>query len=275
MKKNIHESTVNDFGMEWKSYDQSCLNSKELEGIFGQYFSIFPWHLVSSDSIGFDLGCGSGRWAKLVSPKVGTLHCIDPSSAIYIAAKNLTNHSNCQCHHAGLDDLPLKDGSMDFGYSLGVLHHVPNTQSGITVCVNKLKVGAPFLLYLYYRFDNKPIWFRYIWSVSNALRKIISHLPFVLKLVITKLIALTVYLPLARISKILDNHDWNVNHIPLSQYRDLSFYTMQTDALDRFGTKLEQRFTKDEIRTMMECAGLVDIRFSENAPFWCAVGIKK
>jgi hypothetical protein len=50
---------------------------------------------------------------------------------------------------------------------------------------------------------------------------------------------------------------------------------MRTDALDRFGTKLEQRFTKKEIETMMVESGLKDIKFSDNAPFYCAVGIKE
>ena len=49
---------------------------------------------------------------------------------------------------------------------------------------------------------------------------------------------------------------------------------MRTDALDRFGTRLERRFTKDEIRAMMEYAGLENIRFSETS-FWTAVGYKK
>ena len=50
---------------------------------------------------------------------------------------------------------------------------------------------------------------------------------------------------------------------------------MKTDALDRFGTKLEQRFTKNEIFTMMKDCGLTNIKFSDKVPFWVAVGIKK
>ena len=51
---------------------------------------------------------------------------------------------------------------------------------------------------------------------------------------------------------------------------------MRTDALDRFGTKLEHRFTKNEIKEMMKASGLEDIIFDEqNAPYWCAVGYKK
>jgi hypothetical protein len=50
---------------------------------------------------------------------------------------------------------------------------------------------------------------------------------------------------------------------------------MRTDALDRFGTRLEQRFTRVEIKKTMEFAGLVNIKFSEEIPFWCAVGYAK
>ena len=52
------------------------------------------------------------------------------------------------------------------------------------------------------------------------------------------------------------------------------FYSLRTDALDRFGTKLEQRFTKSEIEEMMIKSGLSMIKFSKHAPFYCAVGIK-
>ena len=50
---------------------------------------------------------------------------------------------------------------------------------------------------------------------------------------------------------------------------------METDSLDRFGTKLEQRFTKNEIYKMMKKSGLTDIKFSKNSPYWVAVGVKK
>ena len=50
---------------------------------------------------------------------------------------------------------------------------------------------------------------------------------------------------------------------------------MRTDSLDRFCTQLEQRFTKLEIEEMMITAGLVEIKFNNTVPFWCAVGIKK
>ena len=50
---------------------------------------------------------------------------------------------------------------------------------------------------------------------------------------------------------------------------------MRTDSRDRFGTNLEKRFSKSEIKVMLEKSGLYKIKFSEKAPFWCAIGYKK
>ncbi len=66
----------------------------------------------------------------------------------------------------------------------------------------------------------------------------------------------------------------NVDNMSLPAYRDKSLYTLRTDALDRFGTRLEQRFSKQQIKTMMTRSGLEKIRFSDQEPYWCAVGYK-
>jgi len=84
-----------------------------------------------------------------------------------------------------------------------------------------------------------------------------------------------VYLPLATLSRLMERLGMKVLSVPLSYYRNHSFYTMRTDARDRFGTPLEQRFTRKQITDMMESAGLVNVRFSDAAPYWCAVGVKK
>jgi SAM-dependent methyltransferase len=226
--------------------------------------------------VGFDLGCGSGRWGKFVAPRVAKLHCIDPSpKALEVARRNLRHLPNCDFHLAAVDEIPLSDASMDFGYALGVLHHVPDTEAGIRSCVAKLKPGAPLLLYLYYAFDNRPLWFRYIWRVSDVLRRGISRLPSKPRVGLTEMIAAVVYWPLARFSAVAERLGFDVDAFPLSFYRRHTFYTMRTDALDRFGTRLEQRFTATQIRRMMERAGLVDIRLHDGEPYWCAVGFKR
>jgi SAM-dependent methyltransferase len=272
--KNIDEKTIASFGDEWSRFDQTGMSNDEAYMVFKEYFSVFPWDALPSDAEGFDMGCGSGRWARWVSPKVGKLHCIDPSNAIEIARANLSAHRNVSFHPASVDSQCLPPNSQDFGYSLGVLHHVPDTAAAISSCVDLLKPGAPLLLYLYYAFDNRPWWFRAIWRASDLGRQLIYRLPPAIKNLTTDAIASIVYMPLAVLSSLMERLGFNVGSIPLSYYRKHSFYTMRTDARDRFGTPLEQRFTRHQIGEMMECAGLVNVCFSDAAPYWCAIGYK-
>jgi hypothetical protein len=169
----------------------------------------------------------------------------------------------------------LPKASQDFGYSLGVLHHIPDTEAALNACVALLKPGAPFLVYLYYRFDNRPLWFRIIWRASEVLRAVVSKLPARIKSLLTDALALLVYLPLARLARLAERLGLETRNFPLQFYRHASFYTMRTDSRDRFGTPLEQRFTRAEIAAMMQRAGCGDLVFSETEPYWCVVGIKK
>ena len=186
----------------------------------------------------------------------------------------MVDFENISYHNASADTVDLPAESQDFGYSLGVLHHVPDTDAAIASCVRLLKPGAPLLLYLYYKLENRPWWFRVIWGASDLIRKLVILLPPRLKHIVTDCIAALVYFPLARGSRIINYLGFNVYNIPLSYYKDNTFYTMRTDARDRFGTPLEKRFSKDEMRESMERSGLERIIFSDSAPFWCAVGFK-
>src|SRR5438046_10695590 len=119
---NVDRRVVQGFGEEWSRFDQSQLSSEDFSRMFAAYFHLFPWNMLPASAQGFDLGCGSGRWAKGVAPRIGRLHCIDPSkAALVVAQRNLSEFGNCTFHEAGVENIRLPDGSMDFGYSLGVL----------------------------------------------------------------------------------------------------------------------------------------------------------
>lgn len=271
---NIDKNTVDGFGEEWQRFDQSELSNHDKERIFSDYFSLFPWDQLPQHAVGADIGCGSGRWAQLVAPRVGVLHCVDPSQALDVARRNLSGMDNVRFSQASVDSLPFSDKSLDFAYSLGVLHHVPDTAAAICSIATKLKSQAPFLMYLYYAFDNRPYWFRLLWRSSDILRRVISKMPSPLRYLVSQALAVMIYWPLARMAKILGQLGCLPTNWPLAYYRDKAFYVMRTDALDRFGTLLEHRFTKSQIQTMLEAAGFKDVRFSDRQPFWCALAIR-
>jgi ubiquinone/menaquinone biosynthesis C-methylase UbiE len=277
MTENVDHKAVDSFGAEWTKYDQSALSQTELSVAFDQYFSLLDWSSVTApDCFVMDVGCGSGRWAEFVAPRVGKLDLVDPSAlALEVARQKLSAFDNCSFFQTTTQNLPGNDNSYDLVYSLGVLHHIPDTYSGIQDCIKKLKPGAPLLLYLYYRFDNRPAWFAKVWKVSDIIRKGIARLPFVLKYPLSAIIATLVYWPLARLSLVAEKSlRRNVSSWPLSYYRESPFYRMRTDSLDRFGTRLEHRFTRAEIEMMLTRAGLVNIKFRESEPFWCVIGYK-
>src|SRR5690242_9639502 len=276
--ENADPTVTTGFGREWSTFTQGTddLSPAERERLFGEYFRVFPWQDLPAGAEGLDAGCGSGRWALSASQRVGRLHALDASAdALAVARRNLADCPNVTFHHASVGDIPLAGDSLDFAYSLGVLHHVPDTTGAIRHIASKLKPGAPFLVYLYYALDNRPLWFRALWRSTDAVRAVISRLPPSLKLLTSQFIAATVYWPIARICALLGRLGIPTRAIPLEAYKDRSFYTMRTDAYDRFCTSLEKRFSRVEIQQMLEDAGFERIVFSDQVPFWCAVGRKR
>lgn len=272
---NLDVQTVRGFGDEWSRFTQEQLGADVREQIFSDYFSLFDWAALPPDAVGADIGCGSGRWAQVVAPRVGHLVLVDASpEALEVAKSNLGNVPNASFLNASVGALPIDDASLDFAYSLGVLHHVPDTAAAIAAVAAKLKKGAPFLIYLYYAFDNRGFAYRALWRVSDGIRRVVSRLPHSLRYLVSQALAAFVYWPLARTALLLERLRVLPGAWPLAYYRDKPFYVLRTDALDRFGTRLEQRFTRDEIRSMLADAGFDDICFSDQAPYWCAIGIK-
>lgn len=275
--KNLDEPTVEGFGEEWAHFDQSKLTDTEREKIFQDYFGLFPWHLLpASGAVGLDAGCGSGRWGQIVASKVKKLYLLDASlKALSVARNNLSNYSNVTFIHKPIEEDMLPEASLDFAYSLGVLHHLPDPQLALSAIAKTLKPGAPLLVYLYYDFDNRPFYYKWLWKISDMFRWLICRSPFSIRLFFCNVIAGIIYWPFARMSLVLERLLGKTPvHWPLEYYKNESFYTMRTDALDRFGTRLETRFSKNKIQNLLEKAGFEKIVFSEAPPYWCAVGLK-
>jgi ubiquinone/menaquinone biosynthesis C-methylase UbiE len=272
----LDRETVESFGAQWRTFDQSGMPTAELEERFGEYFHLFPWDDLPADAEGCDLGCGTGRWATVVARRVARLHCIDPSAeALDVARRNLSALDNCEFHEAGIEELPLENGSMDFAYCLGVLHHLSSPERGLQACVDVLKPGGPMLVYVYYALEFRPRWYRAIFRGADLLRRAMYRLPERLKLAASGLIAVLVYWPLSRFARLAERLGADAANFPLYYYRRRSLYTLRTDARDRFGTPVEQRFTREELEPLMRKAGLERIKFSSLPPYWCAVGYRK
>lgn len=273
-ERNIDIKVVEAFGEEWTKF--SDFSEEEIKKIGDEYFDIFPPTLLQTNSKILDVGCGTGRWTKYLSDKVGMIDAVDPSKAIFSADELLKNCKNVRLSRATSGTLPFKDETYDMVMSIGVLHHIPDTLKAMKDCVQKVKPGGYFYTYLYYSLDNRGFFYKALFSFTDILRKIISRLPSGLKKFTCDIIAVVFYMPFILLAKFLAKIGLKktAEKIPLSYYKNKSFFIIRNDALDRFGTRLEQRFSRAQITTMLQSCGLHQIQFSPNAPYWHVIAKK-
>ena len=277
---NIDSEVVDHFGKEWAKYNYlGGIASEALDNQFKAY--VQPIDLLKFDkqtSIAADFGAGSGRWTERLEPYFKKIYAVEPSlSAVNVMVEKFALEPKIDVLNENVEDNSIPENSLDLAISLGVLHHIPDTSKAILDISKKIKHGGTFLCYLYYKVENKPIYYRFIFGIVNIFRYLISRLPHSIRMILAKVIALVVYLPLARLSRFQLNRGRDISNIPLHHYAEMPFVMLENDALDRFGTRLEQRFNKEEIASMLIDANfdLSTLSFSDDEPFWTFAVQKK
>ena len=271
--ENLDQGVIDSFGHEWAAFDYTETETAEaLDAQFAAYCA--PIDLSQFDpetSVAGDFGAGSGRWSSRLAPYFSRVYALEPSDGASTVLKTKfaggTKIVVLQ-ETVGVNSIPAQ--SLDLAMSLGVLHHIPDTGLAIKDVSRSIKPGGFFLCYLYYDLENKSMYYKMIFRGVNLVRKVISGRPQPFKRLSATIIAAVVYWPLARLSKLLKKLGVDTSNIPLHHYADMPFVMLANDALDRFGTSLEQRFSRAEITEMLRAADfdLTTLKFSKAEPFW-------
>ena len=246
---NIDSEVVDHFGKEWAKYNYlDGIASEALDNQFEAY--VQPIDLLMFDK---------------------KIYAVEPSlSAVNVMTKKFAREPKIEVLNENVEENSIPENSLDLAISLGVLHHIPDTSKAILDISKKIKNGGTFLCYLYYKVENKPFYYRALFQIVSMFRYLISRLPHSIRMMLAKVIALFVYLPLAKFSQFQLNKGRDISNIPLHHYAEMPFVMLENDALDRFGTRLEQRFNKEEIASMLIGANfdLSTLRYSDREPFW-------
>lgn len=240
------------FGYEWTHFNNPEPSGEEN---FNDYFAGFDLTSLR-DAVVLDGGCGMGRHARLVAPHAKAVVAMDFSAAIEQAARNTAHLANVQCVQGDLTRLPFRNGAFDVAYSLGVLHHLADTEAALRGLVSKVRPGGRVRIYLYWKRSGLS---GALLALVTAARRVTTRLPFpVLKFLcwlLSLFLFVLVVLPY-RLGTALGMH---LGSLPLFVYSKYPFNVLYNDQFDRFSAPIEKRYTRDEVRALMASVGLVDI----------------
>ena len=166
-------SYADSFGFQWTTFQRTQLDEgvrSESEETFSQKTGLIPSDLDGKDVL--DVGCGMGRFADVACRWGARLVvALDLSRAVDAARQNLSGHDAASVIQADAADPPLAHGSFDIVFSIGVLHHTPNTARSLAAVSKLVKPGGILAVWLY------PRSLRVKHAGSEVLRPITSRMP--------------------------------------------------------------------------------------------------
>lgn len=139
---------VDNFGYEWKKH-----NRTQVEDIFDALDTFMAktglWYGDLHGKRVLDAGCGAGRFTQVVARLGAEVVGVDLSDAAQVAKENMKQYDNVEIVQADINDLPFPDGSFDVIFSIGVLHHTPNTKQAFNSLYRLLKPGGIMAIWVY------------------------------------------------------------------------------------------------------------------------------
>lgn len=191
-----------------------------------------------------DAGVGAGRFAEVVSRWGGEVIGIDLSFAVDAAHRNIGKRENVHIVQADILHLPFRPGTFDHIYSIGVLHHTPDTKKAFASLVPYVKRGGCLAVYVY---ENSPLhkygdkWRRYTTRMKTKTLYYLSSL------------AIPAYYPF-RVPLIGPRLQY---WFPISMHA--SHRVRWLDTFDWYAPAFQWKHSVEEVRSWYEEYGFVDI----------------
>lgn len=241
------EHYAGSFGYQWNRFSKTQLDSANGSTRSRDTFvEKTGWKLedLRGKSV-LDAGCGMGRFAEIAANAGADVHAIDLSLAVEAAAANLGARPNVSFYQADIFNLPFAEGSFDYIYSLGVLHHTPDTRRAFLGLTRLLKPGGRITIWVYARR-------RFMYNGSEILRPLTSRLPKPLLLSLCR-----VAVPLYHIHRIPALGVVSGAILPTSRDPDPAWRWL--DTFDWYSPTYQWKHTHEEVRGWFAEAGLSEI----------------
>ncbi|HEY59643.1 MAG TPA: methyltransferase domain-containing protein [Anaerolineae bacterium] len=258
--------TIKDFGDQWKLFQNNT-------GFYASIdlFEDFCGPLLDiSDVKGkrvLDVGSGTGRIVNmLLDSGAKSVVAVEPSDAFQLLKKNTEERSDkVKYFNLPGESIP-KEIEVDYAFSVGVLHHIPNPLPTVKRVYEILKPNGKFIIWLYGREGNEI----YL-KIIKPIKRITSTIPDFL------LIGLAFFLNILATFYISAGKFVN---LPLQDYINkifskLSWKNRQMIIFDQLNPAYAKYYSQEEAERLLQHAGFINVRFHHRHGYsWTVIGIK-
>ena len=261
---NIPAGTVDDFSEQWTKYfhNEGWFASEELLADV-----LAP--LVSLDELAgcavAEIGCGNGRFLPTFAKHARQVYGIEPGDGVENARSFCKAVKNVEVIRADVYALPHIE-PLDHAFSIGVVHHLPDPDLAMKNIVGLVKPGGRVTIWVYGHEGNEL----YL-KTFGAVRTVTTKIPHAaLHAFSTALVPpLRAYIAACRVAP-----------LPMREYmrtvlRPLDWKNLRVNIYDQLNPRIAFYWTHDEVKSLMERAGLVDVQLHHRHGYsWTATGTK-
>jgi len=251
------------FGFQWREWKETQIDRLAGHRLStGRFFYDTGWDPSwLNGKLVLDAGCGAGRFADVAAAHGARVIACDISDAVDACREVTAVHGDkVECVQASLFDLPLREGSFDAVYCIGVIQHTPDPEAVITGLPRFLKPAGR----LAYNFYEEGLW-RRLQIVKYALRLVTPHLPVPWTLALSKSLV-AVFFPLTRFLSPIRKVRILNHFIPIAAVheptlnRDQQYAWTLLDTFDWYGARYEKRQNHARVAETLRDKGLLDVK---------------
>lgn len=255
-RERLQERTRRSFGYQWTVFGKM---GEQFREDFLNYI-----HPISPDFFagrrGLDAGCGFGRHlyhaARFGAQMVG----LDFSRAIFRAGQIAGHLPGVALVQGDLQRPPMRAGSFDFVYSIGVLHHLPDPEAGFLALLPLVRPGGAIFIWVYSKSR----------ATTNALLEMVRMLTSRLPLGLTRVLSLAgavvdwcrFIAPYRLARRVLGSCIDRFVFARVRLYSRYPFQVVYADWFDRLSAPVRHYDDAADLVGWAERAGLTNVRIS-------------
>jgi SAM-dependent methyltransferase len=257
------ENYASSFGYQWNLFRKEQIDSHNGTTLSAdRFWNETGWKQGDLDRKWvLDAGCGAGRFLDVLAGTRANVVGVDISSAIDAAKENLAGRGNVHFVQASIYELPFREGTFDYVYSIGVIQHTPEPDKSLRAVGRMVKPGGEIAVTIYPRKPWTKLYSKYWWrpvtkrmGKANLLNTIRGVMP----------VAFAVTNVLFRIPLL---RRFFIFVIPIANYvhekqlsRDQRYQWAVLDTFDMLSPEFDQPMTEDEVSEALRRAGIGDLR---------------